>query len=65
MEQNENKGTKRYNEAIIVAIVQYAVVVACLALALETGKVSDWLCTLSWVMTATLWLVQGIKNIRL
>ena len=56
---------KRYSAAIVVAIVQYAVVLTCLLLAIETGKPSDWLCTLSWVMTATLWLVQGIKDIRL
>lgn len=56
---------KRYSAAIIVAIVQYGVVLTCLLLALESGKPSDWLATVSWVMTATLWLVQGIKDIRL
>lgn len=56
---------KRYSAAIVVAIVQYGVVATCLALAIETGKPSDWLAMISWVMTATLWLVQGIKDIRL
>ncbi len=51
----------KMNYQLWVALVQYVIVGFCLWIALLTGRFVDWLITVSWLMTATLWLVQGLE----
>ena len=55
----------KMNPQLWVAFVQFVIVGTCLVIAIETSRFVDWLITLSWVMTATLWLVQGLKEMEL
>lgn len=53
------------NPSICVAIVQYVIVALCVKIAHDTKRSVDWWVAFSWAMTATLWLVQELNNLRM
>ena len=53
------------NPSIYVAIVQYVIVALSIKIARDTKRAVDWWIAFSWTMTATLWLVQGLNNLRM
>ena len=53
------------NPSIYVAIVQYVIVALSVKIARDTKRAVDWWIAVSWAMTATLWLVQGLNNLRM
>ncbi len=67
MKRNRMKRRKHYflgvemNPQLWIALVQYMIVGTCLWIAILTGRFVDWLITISWAMTATLWLCQGLE----